>query len=162
MTTTIPTHDCTCGGALVVLNRCGASSTAACQRCQCCWLLIDHPNWTARIALADFHLKRGEASDQRPLTDLTMAIGLVESLIDDALPSPATIVDYGIDSRRHLRALRYVVREGVTAYDLDRVIGDGPAITRLVRSVPGQPEAGVDFRTVYDDHDWTTDGWFGH
>ena len=41
-----------------------------------------------------------------------------------------------------------------TAYDLDRVMGDGPAITRLIRSVPYQPYADVEFQTAYDDFDW--------
>ena len=63
-------------------------------------------------------------------------------------------MDYGIDSKRHLGALQHAVRAGVTAYDLDRVMGDGPAITRLVRSVPYHPYADVEFQTAYDTFDW--------
>lgn len=39
---------------------------------------------------------------------------------------------------------------GCTAYDLDRVMGDGPAITQLIRAVPDQPYPFVEFRTIYD------------
>ena len=154
MTTTTLQHFCTCGGGLWVLDTDGFSTTAACHRCKCCWLLIQHPHFAVSVALSDFHLKRGDGPNRRPLGDLTMATRLVANLLHDAWPSPATVVDYGIDSDRHLGALQYAVCAGVTVYDLDRVMGDGSAITRLVRSVPGQPCADVEFRTAYDNYDW--------
>jgi hypothetical protein len=107
-----------------------------------------------RVFLRDFHLKRGDGSQQRSLADLTMATGLVESLVCDEWPSPAVVVDFGIDTSRHLGALQYAVRGGATAYDLDRVLGDGPAITQLVRGVRHQPYADVIFRTAYDSFVW--------
>jgi hypothetical protein len=137
-----------------VFDICGASKTGACTRCGCCWLLIKHPNFALNVALSDFHLKRGGGPGRRPLADLTMATRLVERLSCDVWPSPATAVDFGIDTCRHLGALQHAVRAGVTAYDLDRVMGDGPAITRLVRGVPAQPYADVEFQTAYDDCDW--------
>lgn len=102
------------------------------------------------IHLADFHVKRGDAAGQRPLDDRSMAQRLVECLVDDVWPSPATIVDFGIDSPQHLGALQHAVRSGCTAYDLDRVMGDGPAITRLVRGFAQQPYGHVEFATLYD------------
>ena len=154
MTTTMLKHFCTCGGELRVLDTEEFSTTAACNRCHCCWLLIQHPRFALNVALSDFHLKRGDGPDRRPLGDLTMATRLVADLFQDAWPSPATVVDFGIDSEQHMRALRNAVCAGVTAYDLDRVMGDGPAITRLVRSAPCQPYVDVEFRTAYDDFDW--------
>ena len=154
MTTTTLKHFCTCGGELRVFDTYGSSKTAACTCCKCCWLLIEHPDFAASIALADFHVKRGQGPSQRPLDETAMATRLVNDLVWDRWPSPATVVDYGIDSSRHLGALQHAVRAGVTAYDLDRVMGDGPAITRLVRSVPYQPYADVEFQTAYDDFDW--------
>ncbi len=154
MTTTTLQHFCTCGGQLRVFDTCGSSKTAACTRCKCCWLLIERRDFAATVALADFHLKRGEGPNRRPLDDVTMATNLVDDLIRDQWPSMATAMDFGIDSGRHLAALQYAVGAGVMAYDLDRVIGDGPAITRLVRSIPGQPYDDVVFQTPYDDVDW--------
>jgi hypothetical protein len=98
----------------------------------------------------------------RPLGDLYMATRLHEDLLRDSWPSPATVVDFGIASERHLGALRYAARAGVTAYDLDRVMGNGPAITRLVRSVPGQPLNDVEFHTAYDDYDWEEETYDEH
>jgi hypothetical protein len=152
MTTTTLKHFCTCGGKLRVLDAEEFSITAACNCCKCCWLLIQHPDFAVNVALSDFHLKRGDGLDRRPLGDLTMATQLVVDLLFDVWPSPATVVDFGIDSNRHLGALQYAVHAGVTAYDLDRVMGDGPAITRLVRGVPDQPYADVEFQTAYDDY----------
>lgn len=154
MTTTMLKHFCTCGGELRVLDTEEFSTTAACSRCNCCWLLIQHPRFAVNVALSDFHLKRGDGPGRRPLGDLTMAARLVADLLHDVWPSPATVVDFGIDSEQHLRALRYAVCVGVTAYDLDRVMGDGPAITRLVRSVLGHAYENVEFRTAYDNYDW--------
>jgi hypothetical protein len=73
MTTTTLQHFCTCGGQLRVFDTCGSSKTAACTHCKCCWLLIERHDFAAIIALADFHLKRGEGPNRRPLDDVTMA-----------------------------------------------------------------------------------------
>lgn len=104
--------------------------------------------------MRDFHLKRGDGPCQRPMNDLRMAQQLFECLIWDVWPSPTTIVDFGIDSSAHLAALQYAARSGITAYDLDRVLGDGPAITRLVRSVPDQPDMSIQFQTLHDNVIW--------
>ena len=130
----------------------GSSSTIQCLCCDGYSLVVDLPNLHACIYLSDFGLKRGNAPHQRPLDDFRMAQQLVKCLVSDCWPSPATIVDFGIDSSSHLGALQAVVHAGCTAYDLDRVMGDGPAITQLIRAVPDQPYPFVEFRTVYDGH----------
>lgn len=139
-----------CGETLRELDRAGHSATYTCLRCRECYLCIDQPEFASLIWLRRFHRRRGEGPTQRPLTDLRMATQLVECLHFDCWPSSATVVDYGIDSSRHLGALQFAVQSGVTAYELDRVMGDGAAITRLVRDVPGQPDHQVEFRTAYD------------
>lgn len=139
-----------------VLDRSGHSRTERCLECQACWLTFEHPAISMQIALRDFHLKRGVGFTRRPLSDLGMATRLVASLHDGHWPSPATVVDFGIDSRKHLGALGYAVRYGVTAYELDRVMGDGRAITKLVGNMPYQPFKDIRFRTVYDDVNWHT------
>jgi hypothetical protein len=82
-----------------------------------------------------------------------MATKLYEDLVFDRWPSSATELDFGIDSSDHLGALQFAVQSGVTPYDLDRVIADGPAITQLVHSVPVQPYPVV-FKTIWDGIDW--------
>jgi hypothetical protein len=137
------------GGNLTEVDSAGHSQTLACEQCHRCSLRITHPDFKVMIPLRDFHLKRGYGPGRRPLEDQNMARRLVERLLLDQWPSAAAIVDYGIDSPACLGALQYAVGMGVSVYDLDRVIGDGQAITRLTQSVPGQPYQAW-FMTVYD------------
>jgi hypothetical protein len=145
---------CDCGEEIDVLDASGYSATMCCPHCCRDALRIHHPDFQATISLRDFSRKRGDQPHQRPLDNLSMAEGLVDALILDAWPSPATVLDFGIDSAEHLGALQHAVRSGITAYDLDRVVGDGQAITRLVRSVPHQPYHEVTFVTAYDRVEW--------
>jgi hypothetical protein len=115
---------------------------------------LDHPNFDYRIPLVNFSIKRGPHPDQRPLDDLAMAEHLVECLFLDVWPSNATVFDFGIESSRHLGALQQAVYVGATAYDLDRVMGNGWAITELVRAACCHPYRDVVFRTVYDESTW--------
>lgn len=140
--------NCNCGGILAVVDQSECSATALCDRCDHASLIIDPPRAKACIHLSDFHLKRGDHG--RPLGDLNMATRLYEDLVLDRWPSPAATLDFGIDSSSHLGALQFAVRAGVTPYDLDRVLGDGPAITQLVRTAPVQPYGFVVFNTVWD------------
>lgn len=149
MTTTTNEMLCECGGGLEVIDGFESSSTTQCQTCGLYSLIIRHPRFQQLILLSDFHLKRGDGPERRPLTDRSMATRLVECLVRDEWPSYATVVDFGIDGSSHLGALQFAVRSGVTAYDLDRVLGDGRAITQLVRSIPGQPYGAIEFKTAY-------------
>lgn len=148
----------TCGDEVRKVDSSGCSSTFQCVMCGYCSLVIALPTLNVVIRLSDFHLKRGDTQYQRPLNDFGMAKQLVESLCLDCWPSPATIVDFGINSSSHLGALQCAVLAGCTAYDLDRVMGDGPAITQLVRAVPDQLYPFVEFRTVYDGYCAVADG----
>jgi len=121
-----------------------------CDECNRCLLVVAAPSFGLTIVLANFHRLRGFGTGQRPLDDRAMAVRLVDCLMLDQWPSPATIIDWGIDSAHHLGALQHAVVVGITAYDLDRVLGDGPAITALTRGVPWQPYRDVVFTTAYD------------
>ena len=154
METNTMSATCDCGEEIDVLDSAGYSATMCCPHCCRDVLCIRHPDFRATIPLRDFSRKRGAGPQQRPLADLSMAEALVDSLMLDEWPSPAAVVDFGIDSTEHLGALQYAVRAGVTAYDLDRVMGDGAAITRLVRSVPDQPYHETTFVTAYDGLEW--------
>lgn len=154
MATQLMRKRCDCSGRLRQLDAGEFSETLHCPECDCCFLNIFHPRFRQWIPLRDFHLKRGEGPTRRPLDDLRMADRMVVYLAMDVWPTPAMVVDFGIDTPHHLGALQYAVRGGVTAYELDRVMGDGDAITRLVRCIPHQPYANVQFRTAYDDLTW--------
>ena len=156
MTTTTTDHKCSCGGSLESVDTHLQSLTARCTSCQRCMLIVSDSRLgiEASIALRDFHLKRGDGPQQRPLSDLGMATRLVDCLFLDLWPTPAMVVDYGIDTAEHSAALQCAVCKGVTAYDLDRVIGDGPAITQLVQAVPDQIYPHIQFQTAYDALPW--------
>ncbi|MCR9296503.1 MAG: hypothetical protein NXI32_27650 [bacterium] len=79
-----------------------------------------------------------------------MATGLVECLKTGKRPSLATMVDFGIETNKHYVALQNATSNGVTAYDLDRVLGDGPAITWLVSGAIRENHPHIQFRTAYD------------
>ena len=154
MTTATQTLRCHCRGEQHVIDVFEQSLTAQCYDCQVCTLVMGHPNFDYWIPLGDFDLKRGNRPGQRPLDDLAMAQHLVDCLRRDVWPSGATILDFGIESRRHLGALQHAVYAGATAYDLDRVMGIGWTITQLVRAARNQPYHDVEFRTVYDEWMW--------
>ena len=141
---------CECGGSFRLIDQNSGSLTVKCAKCMHCSLLITRPEHRQAILLADFHLKRGD-DGFRAINDLAMAKRLVWFLRTDEWPTSAIVVDFGITSSRHFGALQYAVRCGVTAYELDRVMGDGPAITQLVRSIPHQPFGPVVFETAWDD-----------
>jgi hypothetical protein len=69
---------------------------------------------------------------------------LVQAIALDIRPSPATMCDFGIKTTAHLAALQ---ETRATAYDLDRVLGDGQAITQLVRMGAGNRFKHVHFET---------------
>lgn len=140
---------CSCGGSIQSLDVGPVSETILCLGCGHATLVVDHPSIKLNIRLADFHVKRGDGVDQRQLSDLSMASRLVDCLNGDQWPSPATCVDFGIESCQHLGALAHAVRSGIRAYELDRVMGDGLATTILVKGIPGQPYEDVVFGTAY-------------
>ena len=83
----------------------------------------------------------------RPLTTK-----LIDAIRLDLYPqSNAVLCDFGIDSQAHYEALYYPVRNGdIDAETLDSVLGNGPAITKLVRSFDVNPHKDIVFKTVYD------------
>lgn len=80
---------------------------------------------------------------------------LIRKLLLDAPLSPAELTDFGVDSPNHYRALRQTLEAGMEATDmgtiaqeLDKALGNGPALTALVQRYV--PQAGVTFSTVWD------------
>lgn len=72
---------------------------------------------------------------------------LMEAVAFDVWPdSPATIADFWITDQAHYEALYGPIRAGeITAEDLDRVLGDAEAITKLVNEAPSNPHPGIAF-----------------
>ncbi len=75
---------------------------------------------------------------------------LIEAVALDVFPdSPAVLVDFEISDQAHYEALYYPIRAGeITAEDLDRVLGDAEAITRLVNAAPSNPHKGIVFGSM--------------
>jgi hypothetical protein len=76
---------------------------------------------------------------------------LVTSILMDAWPSHAAIVDFGIDSQKHYEALYYPIREAeIMPKDLDAALGHGEKLTAMTRDAASNPHKDVQFRTSWD------------
>jgi len=142
--------DCKCDGSTEMIDEYNHSQTLRCIQCGRARLVIRHREFELTIPLSDFHLERGPGLDQRPVSDLKMATNLWHRLVAREIPSRAQQVDFGIDSSEHVEALHHATVWGILPYELDRVIGDGPAITALVNGIPKTPYPGIRFATYHD------------
>lgn len=76
---------------------------------------------------------------------------LVTSVLMDAWPGHAAVVDFGIDGQKHYEALYYPIREAeIMPKDLDAALGDGRKLTALTRAAANNPHKDVEFRTSWD------------
>jgi hypothetical protein len=75
---------------------------------------------------------------------------LYHALVLDTWPSPAAVVDFGIESGRHYAALQHaVIHLDLTVEELDDAACNGPALTALIRAE--SPYHGLTFTTPWDD-----------
>lgn len=74
---TTSTNACRCGGSFDPVDRDESSTTVRCLSCHHCSLVVVRRRGRRVLFLSDFHLKRGDRPDQRPLDDLDMATRLV-------------------------------------------------------------------------------------
>jgi hypothetical protein len=80
----------------------------------------------------------------RPVTEQ-----LYQALVLDTWPSPAAVVDFGIESERHYAALQHaVIHQDVTLEELDDAVCDGLALTALIGAE--SPYHGLTFTTPWD------------
>jgi hypothetical protein len=76
---------------------------------------------------------------------------LVTSILIDAWPSHAAVVDFGIDSQKHYEALYWPIREAeIMPKALDAALGDGPKLTAMTREAASNPHKDVTFSTSWD------------
>ena len=76
---------------------------------------------------------------------------LVTSILTEAWPSHAAVVDFGIDSQKHYEALYFPIREAeIMPKALDAALGDGPKLTALVQESASNPHKDVEFHTSWD------------
>jgi hypothetical protein len=76
---------------------------------------------------------------------------LVTSILMDAWPSHAAVVDFGIDSQKHYEALYYPIREAeIMPKALDAALGHGQKLTAMTREAASNPHKGVQFHTSWD------------
>lgn len=82
----------------------------------------------------------------RPVTE-----NLIRSITSGMPLTPATVCDYGLNSRQHFEAIAIPYRKGeVTPDQLDEALGNGPRLTTLVNSVASNPHKGIIFETAWD------------
>ena len=72
-----------------------------------------------------------------------------DSLMLDVWPRPAAIVDFALDSDAHYAALQSAIKNGATVEELDAALGNGVALTALVKKYV--PDSETVFSTAYDD-----------
>ena len=144
--------NCECGGELEIIGAFPTSHVEHCTECHACRLEVQTEEIKASIPLALFFHTRIDAKNESSLDQIMRAPQeLFHSLILDVWPNDLIGTLYGIESERHLGTLQYLVRSGVTAVELDRVMGDGEAITALANALPHNPYGkGVEFKTPFD------------
>ena len=93
--------------------------------------LFDEANYAKAVADAGRTPFAEQVAQARDTTR-----NLVESVRADEWPRAAAIVDFGIDSRRHLEALYYPIRNGeIAPAVLDAAMGHGAKLTELTRRI---------------------------
>lgn len=80
-----------------------------------------------------------------------LVAALWQAVALDEWPSPACVVDFGIDSQKHYEALYIPIRRGeIKPKELDAALGSGPKLTALVARCRSNPHKGIVFKTAYD------------
>jgi hypothetical protein len=70
------------------------------------------------------------------------------SMMMDEWPHTAAVVDFGLRSQAHYEGLYYPIRDGrLKIQELESVLGNGPAITELVKRLTGKE---IVYATPYD------------
>ena len=82
------------------------SKTLKCETCEECFLHVRRGDASTLIHLPDFLQRRGDDLEKRPLHDRGMSEHLVHAMVCDIWPSPATTVDFGLDSTDHYAAMQ--------------------------------------------------------
>lgn len=89
---------------------------------------------------------RQQLDQVRPVTR-----NLIESVLLDAWPRTAAVVDFGLDTQEHYEALYYPIREReIMPADLDGALGHGARLTELVRGARSNPHPDIEFHTSWD------------
>jgi hypothetical protein len=102
---------------------------------------------TVAQALFDRAHAQPDSPNIRPATR-----DLINAVLLDVWPSHTAVVDFGLDSQKHLEALYYPLRHGdITPEQVDASLGNGPQLTALARSSPSNPHKDIEFRTSWDD-----------
>jgi hypothetical protein len=138
---------CKCGGEYGVIHQSWRASTVRCKRCGDCAVGVE---LQLVLPLRRFHQRLEDGHCFRPLDDIKFAEDFWLTIAMDRWPSPAQAVDFGIENESHFRGMRFAIESGVSAYVFDRVMGDGPAITSLVASLPRSPFRQTVFETPWD------------
>jgi hypothetical protein len=90
------------------------------------------------------------SDDKQPSQIRPLTRQLIECAHLDVWPGHAAVVDFGIDSDRHLGALQFAIRNDlVTPTELDAAMGKGAMLTEIAGR-GDSPYRDVTFRTSWD------------
>jgi len=76
---------------------------------------------------------------------------MTEALLFDIWPRQSAIVDFGIDNQKVYEAYSYAYLGGdITAEQLNEALGDGTALTKLLREASHNPHHDITITTAWD------------
>jgi hypothetical protein len=74
---------------------------------------------------------------------------LITSVLLDQWPNNSCAAAFGVHSHQHYESLYFPIRnQELTPKQLDAAIGDGLALTALVRDAPSNPHKEIEFQTL--------------
>ncbi len=121
--------------------------TLCCKDCNECYLVSEINQKQNVVHLRLFLQRRGVGKDRRALDDMSLARNLWFDLVcNKGDLSFEQQIDFGIETPVHYAALQFA---GLDEYMLDRVQGDGKAITNLVRAATDD-QLVIEFKTPWD------------
>lgn len=144
---------CDCVDSIEKLGKCDTSCVEHCTECHKCQLVVTTEFIRTKIDLAHFYDGRVKPTEVKPLLDTVihrLATEMMKALVLDMFPDKFGEILYNADSPEKLGTLQAMVRAGITAVELDRVMGDGKALTALAEALPHQPYGPQTFRTEFD------------
>lgn len=143
---------CDCGGTLESIGVCKTSKIDHCVECHDCTLEVATEFMRVSVPLALYFKARVDVKNETSFNQVMSAPKqLFHNLVMDTMPDELIGMLFGIESEKHLGTLQQLLRAGITEVELDRVMGDGHAITALAKALPHNPYGDVEFRTPFDE-----------
>ena len=104
-----------------------------CATCHTGHLSFQFNGQSKTLVLSEFDRYRFGHHTLWPWEDLTRTQEMVHSIGQSQVPSPGQLEAFGIARWRQLHAMRRALENGLTAFDLQHVVGYGSAISQMVQ-----------------------------